>query len=497
MSDSEKKLEQKQTETFGSFFISNNEFALAISSLQEVVNAPRSYTAVPLAPSFMKGLYNLRGTVVPVLDLQDLLHLPPPAKGSDSQKIAIIELEGSYVGLLFDRTGELFRSNDEEMSHFVSHSSSVVSGVFKKDSGQRIIQILNVENIFQLQNVPKDKSRNRLGRNGLGQKRGNRMQCISFIVGPAKCALPISQIQEILKVNRISESALSGEHCIGTIDLRGTTVPVVDFTALLEYREVDNSDMATQGDRRIVVMKLENELFGLLVDSIDSIVSFFQDELLTFPIVEQKKANMFLGCITGHGNLDILLLDHQNILSNEEVIEITRGHSKLYQQQSKMQERRSKGGNRKTYITFSINGSYAVAINEVKEIIDYPSQLLQPPGLKKHIRGILNLRGDLVTIIDARSLYATTGSCDAKIIQKVLVFNRNGIHIGLVVDSVESIISFAEHDKINLPKAFLGSGDLSADISEAVEVTDTQGEKRSLLILNVDSVTSRASKSVA
>lgn len=484
---------------FGSFYLSENEFSVPVSFIQEVVNAPDKYTSVPLAPYYMKGLFNLRGSVVPVLDLRELLDLKN-APLSDAQKIAVIELEGTCVGLLFDKTGEVFKDNEDERSDFdITQASGVIRGVFKKDNGKRIVQILDVTKIFRLQNILKDSSRNRLGRESLSNKRGHRKQCISFIVGPSKCSLAISDIQEILKIDKLSASALSVGHCIGTIDLRGATVPVIDFTSLLNYRDVDRSNSATNGDRRIVVMKLEKEFFGLMVDSVDSIISYFPDELLTFSLVEQNRVEMFLGCITGHGESDILLLDHQKILSHTEVTEITRGHSKLYQSHSlDINTKKSKGGPRHTYITFRIDNSYAVAINEVREVIDYPNKLLQPPGLKKHIRGILNLRGDLVTIIDARALYSTSNLKTSDDQQKVLVFNRNGIHFGLVVDSVESIISFAENDKVKLPK-FLNNkdeGNMSADISEAVQITDSNGTKMSMLVLCADAVAARASKSM-
>lgn len=56
----------------------------------------------------------------------------------------------------------------------------------------------------------------------------------------------------------------------------------------------------------------------------------------------------------------------------------------------------------------------------------------------------------------------------------------------MVVDAVESIVSFAENDKVQLPPMLYGEdgSTLSADISEAVEVVDTNGVKRSMLILN-------------
>lgn len=496
----EVKQEMKEDKAiFGSFYLMDSEFALSVSYVQEVVNAPFSYTSVPLSPNYLKGLFNLRGTVVPVIDLKELLGLKN-GQMSETQKIAIIELHGTCVGLLFDSTGEVFKNNEDERSDFDNiNSNNVIAGVFKKDMGKRIVQILDVAKLFKLQNIPKDTSRNRLGRESLGKKRGSKRQCISFVVGPAKCSLPISDIQEIIKVDKVNESALGIGDCIGTIDLRGATVPVIDFSSLLKYRDVDRSERNTQGDRRIVVMRLEKELFGLLVDSIDSIISFFPDELITFPILEQERGDMFLGCITGYSDSDILLLDHQKILTNTEVNEITRGHSKLYQAREHSSDKiKSKGGLRRTYITFKIDGTFAVAINEVKEVIDYPKNLLQLPGLRQHVKGVLNLRGELVTIVDARSMYLSVQKAALPESQKVLVFKRNHLHFGLVVDSVESIVTFAENDKIKLPEMLYSQGDksMTADVSEAIEVLDSNGQKKNMLILSVDSLAERATKTL-
>lgn len=492
---------------FGSFHLSNCEFAISVSCVQEVVNTPPQYTPVPLSPAYLLGLFNLRGTVVPVIDLKKLLSLKE-VSGHESHNIAIVELNGALIGLLFDKTGEVFKDDPEQRSDFESASDiDVISGVFKKDSGRRIVQILNIEKIFSLKNVPKNSGGIKHDRDGQKKKRGNRKQCISFVVGPAKCALPISDIQEILKIDKLGESALGVGFCIGTIDLRGLTVPVIDFSALLGYREVERSDSAVGGDRRLVVMKLGGEHFGLVVDSVDSIISYFADELISFPLLDQKRDEMFMGCITGHGDTDVLLLDHEKILSNSEVAEITHGHSKIYQSQSKISSNEKlKSRDRKTYILFSINGSFAVPISDVKEIIEYPSQLLHPPGIKSHVKGVLNLRGEMVTIIDARKLYTQAegqikkndkGDNEAQ--SKILVFKREKFHFGLIVDSVESIITISESDKIKLPELLYSQGEdsLTKDISEAVEVSGGDGKKISMLIVSVDSIAARASRSLA
>ncbi|HVJ66174.1 MAG TPA: chemotaxis protein CheW [Bdellovibrionota bacterium] len=498
MSDAEKTQPQSREQgIFGSFHLADAEFAVSVAFVQEVVNAPSTYTAVPLAPAYLKGLFNLRGMVIPVVDLRELLGIRGAAS-SENPKVAIVEVSGACVGLLFDKTGEIFKSHAEERSDFEGgNTDEIIRGVFKKDDGKRIIQILDVSRI---KNLPKDSSKSRSAADSLSKKRGNRKQCISFVVGPARCALPMSDIQEILKIDKLNDAVLSGGFCLGTIDLRGSTVPVIDFAALLKYREVDPTALATSGERRVIVIRLENELFGLMVDSVDSIISFFPDELLSFPMVEQSRSSMFLGCITGHGDTDILLLDHQKILSNDEVNNITRGHSSLYRSKDKTKDAvKSSGGARRTYITFTIDTAYAIAINEVKEIIDYPKDLLHPPGLKKHVRGVLNLRGTLVTIVDARSMYLKGGETPAGISPKVLVFIKNGVQFGLVVDSVEAIVTFAENDKIKLPELLYnqGEGSMTADISEAVEVTDTSGAKKSLLIISAEALAERASQSLA
>lgn len=83
--------------------------------------------------------------------------------------------------------------------------------------------------------------------------------------------------------------------------------------------------------------------------------------------------------------------------------------------------------------------------------------------------------------------------------KKVLVFNRNSIHLGLVVDSVDSIATVAANDKVKMPQLPYreGEGSMSDDISEAFEVTDTTGKRRYMLIISADSAVARSSRSSA
>lgn len=476
---------------FGSFYIGDIEFAVSVSYVQEVVNAPSHYTSVPLSENYLMGLFNLRGKIVPVLNLREMFGFDN-SSSSECQKVAIIGLNGICVGFLFDDTGEIFRSREEERSDFDSENTrGLVCGVFKKENGKRIVQILDVTKLYKLKNIPKEKTKLASEQNSLSNNRGSRRQCISFDVGPARCALPISDIQEILKLNQVIESALSVGNCIGTIDLRGTVVPVIDFASLLDYRETNQASRSVKENQRIIVMKLDDDLFGLLVDSVESIISYFSDELLIFPILEQKKSEMLIGCITGQGKTDILLLNHQKILSDMEINEITRGHSKLYSIKKKEEIRPSKSNSaRSTYITFEIDRSYAVSINEVKEIIEFPDLLIQPPGLNKNVMGLLNLRGELFTIIDGNILFKNSMDNGTSEFKKILIFRKIGLSFGLVVNAVDAILSFSDKDKVKLPEILIQSSSEGSRslISEAIEYTESKSKKIDLLIVDVDSI---------
>lgn len=140
-----------------------------------------------------------------------------------------------------------------------------------------------------------------------------------------------------------------------------------------------------------------------------------------------------------------------------------------------------------------LNTQNAIQIEEVKEIIEYPSTLLQPPGLPAHCIGVLNLRGDLVTIVDARTMYAQQKR-ERGVATKVLVFKKPNLHFGLIVDSVEGIVTFSDKNKVKLP-ALLYGGDskvgLSQDVVEAIQIKDSKDQDKSVLILNSDSIANR------
>jgi chemotaxis signal transduction protein len=107
------------------------------------------------------------------------------------------------------------------------------------------------------------------------------------------------------------------------------------------------------------------------------------------------------------------------------------------------------------------------------------------------MRGMTNLRGELIAIIDSRGLYEMDESNKADS-PKVLIFERDGVKQGLMVDSVDSIMPFSQTDLKPIPKImFSGKGKLiGQDVKNAL-IVGSGPEIETVCILDLSSVSAR------
>lgn len=481
------------TQLFGSFHLGDAELVLPVSVVQEVVNYPAAVIHVPLAPDFLLGLFNLRGRLVPMIHLGSLLGLTQQETQHDG-KVAIVDFRGARVGLLFDATGEILRVRDEERVDFVDGEASMIDGALKLDGGNRILQRLNVDALHPLHGLPLPRAE-AIAAEPARQRAllGQRRQSVSFRVQGARLALPMSAIHEIIRVPALSHSVLAGELCLGMINLRGSAVPVVDFARFLSFpaAEAGPFPAASFDDpRRIVVIRQSDMYFGLLVDEVESIVGYREDEVLAIPPFSADRPYLFTGCISHADASDIILLDPAALFSDDVVADLTQGHHALYQSAiDEAQPRgRRKAGARETYVTFRLDRLMGMRIDQLREIIDMPTALMAPPGAPGYVRGMLNLRRSLITIVDLRAVY-DMASCPDASHAKVLVVEHEGEKFGLVVDAIETIVTIDVAEKIGVP-SILGNQIAQPFRSDMREVVDLPGE-RALLLLDAVPLTRR------
>ena len=490
------------TELFGSFFLGADEFALPASSIREVVNYPDKVTPIPLSPLFLEGVFTLRGTVIPVLNLGQIFD-PQADKAEACHKIAIIDHQQIQVGIVFHATGEILRVRPEQRSDLQyrdSASHGVIGGTIRLDEGSRLLQILDPEALISIENIPQVlalKSAGRQVETNHFHLQAERRQCVSFHVGGTVFAFEMNAIREIIDVPELKSSVLTSKLCVGRINLRGSAVAVVDFAKLLNI----GSGAQASAEQRIVIARIGDASIGLLVDSVDNIFSFFPGDVLPIPLLSKVRAGMFGGCIHKEGIGAVLFLNHDEIFSSTEIVDMTRGHTELYQQENTAvvdQAKTSGNGQRMAYITFTMGNTYALEIKKIREIIDYSSDMIKPPGMPPFVAGILNVRRQMVTILNLRCLYQMEPLADLSS-TKILVIERGDERFGLIVDAVENIVTVTDSDRMPTPRLMRSNaaGDMRSEMQEVIELTANDASRQTLSVFDIDIFLERLSREMS
>ena len=144
----EQRSEQQAVSQIVVFQLENEYYGADISVVREVVPLQR-VTRVPRTPPYVEGVINLRGRVIPVIDLRRRLGLPA-GHTTKSTRIAVAEVGGDQVGMIVDAVEEVVRvpadAVEPPSSLMAQLARDAVLGVAKVDS--RLITLLDLRRIL-------------------------------------------------------------------------------------------------------------------------------------------------------------------------------------------------------------------------------------------------------------------------------------------------------------------------------------------------------------
>jgi purine-binding chemotaxis protein CheW len=137
-----------RTVQLATFLVGGEEYALDIMRIKEIIN-PQRVTPVPRVPVFIEGVIELRGAIIPIVDLRKRFELPvtPPVRAT---KYLIVAIEGRIVGLVVDAVGEVLRLTEADIKSppelVTPEAAGLFAGVCKLRG--RIIMILDIDKIL-------------------------------------------------------------------------------------------------------------------------------------------------------------------------------------------------------------------------------------------------------------------------------------------------------------------------------------------------------------
>ncbi len=132
------------------FELADEHYGVDIAAVEGIIKM-QSITSVPHAPSFVEGVTNLRGSVLPVLDLRKRFGMPQTDYTNET-RIVVIELGGNSVGMGVDGVSEVLRVPEnaiEPPSPLVtSVDSAFITGIAKVD--ERLVILLDLSKVLSI-----------------------------------------------------------------------------------------------------------------------------------------------------------------------------------------------------------------------------------------------------------------------------------------------------------------------------------------------------------
>lgn len=150
--------EDTQKGRFLTFQIDNEFFGIEIKFVTEIIGI-QPITMVPEVPSFVKGIINLRGQIIPVVDIR-LKFKKEPIPYNDRTCIIVIDMLGTFIGFIVDSVSEVINIGEENIvpppSYKAGFHNKYIKGIGKV--GNDVKLILDCEKIISDDDIETIKS---------------------------------------------------------------------------------------------------------------------------------------------------------------------------------------------------------------------------------------------------------------------------------------------------------------------------------------------------
>ncbi len=131
-----------------SFKLANETYGIEITKIREIILVGE-ITQIPETPHYIKGLINLRSSVIPVIDLRARFSLPEGELGEES-RIMVLNVADRTIGIVVDSVNEVLRVSQDQVSPapptVASLGNQYMTGLVRLD--EQLLILLDVDRLF-------------------------------------------------------------------------------------------------------------------------------------------------------------------------------------------------------------------------------------------------------------------------------------------------------------------------------------------------------------
>ncbi|KTF69005.1 chemotaxis protein CheW [Sphingomonas sp. HT-1] len=384
--------------------------SLPAAIIREVTRLPR-LTRVPHGPSALLGLANIRGKVVPVLSLAEMIERP---RGSE-QRLIVVE-DGDLFALAVDRADQLTQAEDAADVTPLDAAALIAASTPPRDA--RRAPRMEVED-----------------QQGTGVTPADTVALVVFRLAGQEFALPLDTIDEVLRVPpEVARMPHAEKVVVGSTAVRGELLPVLSLGALLAMPAVD-----PEARSRIVVARIGGSRVGLLVDAVRGIERVPETAIDPVPQVLTRgnaEARIQAICRLDDGRRLVSVLAAEHLLRPDITARLTQGSMECDGGEAAMDTTSAQ------FLLFRIGeGVFGVPIDAVEEVVALSGKLARLPKAPSFVKGVMNLRGAAVPVIDQAERFGEVARPGLR--RRVIIVRIGDVRAGFAVDAASEIVRIA------------------------------------------------------
>ncbi|MFC5359278.1 chemotaxis protein CheW [Azospirillum himalayense] len=313
--------------------VADQEFALPVAAVREVVPVPETVTRVPRARPHLLGMMTLRDALLPLVGLRELFGLDA-AKDVGRGKVAVLRTAEGLVGVAVEDVREILRVPRERIDPvppLMAREAEFedMDGIARLDGGARLIPVLSAERLFRhgagngagVGGDARGREREVAVATDAGAERAEAF--VVFRLAGAEYGLPVAAVQEVLRQpDAVTPLPNAPDFVSGVTTLRGAVLPLVALRRLLRLPEGRGS---AEERGRVVVIAAGAARAGLLVDGMAGIVRLPDGAIGPAPVVSQAQHRLIrrIGALENAGERRmILLMDPAELLDMDQLADL-------------------------------------------------------------------------------------------------------------------------------------------------------------------------------
>lgn len=482
------------TRRFLTFRSDGTLYAVPAEDVSEIIRVP-PVARVPQGPRGLLGVANLRGVVLPLASLRGLLGKEEIAVTAASRAIVLrgavpvalaVDAVVALVSVAADRV-------ETEQAELAQADGERLLGAFKTEGSDDIAKVLDIRPLLDAAFVQRTQGE-RTAATVLMVERAQgaatadeRQKLVTFEVAGQEYGLDLATVQEIVRApDTVAVVPRAEAVVVGVMAYRDTLLPLLSLRGLLGFG-ADDAD----GDRKVVVTVVNGVLVGLVADRMRAIVPV-EPELLevTPPMLAARTGGeaKVKSIYRGDGGRRLISVLAPELLFREDVMQRL-GGGRGAAQPGAVEADMDRGRALKFLVFRLGDNEFGLPIETVDEVARVPDQITRLPKTPAFLEGVINLRGEVLPVVDQRRRFDMP-TLDGAQGQRLVVVRTERHRAGLIVDAVCEVISAYSGQIEPAP-------DLTGEATRLVQgVLNLESAGRIILMLDPAELLTRAERSL-